>query len=133
MDIKRKLMEEIGLSVNKRGEYTDQDTLQILKIKNKVAKEYNIRKNDVEFKPLENQRHSEELLKYCDSKDNFNIISFGTTLENDGKYSCTITTKEEKMTSNNYNNPALGYIENIFKLYGEDVDLSNLDIEKDDK
>ena len=131
MDIKRKLMEEVGLSVNKRGEFTDQDTLQTFKINNKVAKEYNIRKNEVEFNPLGNQRHSEQLLKYCDAKDELNILSYGTNSEKDGTYSCTVTTKTSKITSSSYKNPALGYVENIFKLYGEDVDLSELDVKED--
>ena len=127
MDIKRKLMEEVGLSINKRGEYIDQDTLQALRIRNKVAKEYNVRRNEVHFDPLTNQRHSEELLKYCDNKDDFNIMAYGTTQEKNGKYSCTVATRNNKITSESYNNPALCYIDSIFKLYGEQVDLSEID------
>lgn len=133
MDIKRRLMEEVGLGVNKKGEYVDQDTFQTLKINNKIAKEYNIRKNEVEFKPLYNQRHTEQLLKYCDAKDGLDILSYGTNVDKQGMYSCTVTTKSEKITSKSYNNPALGYAENIFKLYGEDVDLSELDIKEEEE
>ena len=132
MDIKRKLIEEVGLAVNKKGEYVDQDTFQILKINNKIAKEYNIRKNETEFKPLSNQRHTEQLLKYCDIKDDLNILSYGTNVDKKGKYTCTVATKSEKIVSKSYNNPALGYVENIFKLYGENVDLSELDVEKEE-
>lgn len=127
MDVKRKLMEEVGLSINKRGEYIDQDTLQALRIKNKIAKEYNVRKNEVQFNPLGNQKHSEELLKYCDNKDELNILAYGTTLEKSGKYSCTVATRGQKFISAEYSNPALGYIENIFRLYGENVDLTDID------
>lgn len=133
MDIKRKLMEEVGLSVNKRGEITDQDTFQTLKINNKIAKEYNIRKNEVEFNPLGNQRHSEELLKYCATKDDLDILSYGVNNEKDGKYSCTVATKGTKFTTNSYNNPALGYVESIFRLYGERINLSDIDNVKEDR
>lgn len=133
MDYKRKLLNEVGLSVNKKGEYIDQDTMQHLKIKNRVAKEYNIRRNEIEFDPLTNSKHAEELVKYCDIKDNLNILSFGTNVNSDGTVISTITTPTNKYESKGYNNPALAIAENIFKLYGEEVDLSEIDIIKEDE
>lgn len=135
-ELKKLLMEEIGLGVDTMGNVIDQDTMQTIKFRNKNLKNdmsKGFRKYDVIFNPQNNLRQMESLFKYATTKDDIEVLSYGNSQNKDGSYTCIVTTNTETLESQNYNNPSLGYIENILKLYGEtDIDLKQYDREKED-
>ena len=83
------------------------------------------------FVPVDpdNFRQMESLFRYATSKDEIEILSYGNTQNTkDGKYTCVVATNDGIYESKGYNNPTLGYAENILKMYGTvDTDLSEYD------
>lgn len=134
-DLKRILMEEIGLAVDNKGNIIDQDTMQPIKFRNKNLKNdmsKGFRHYDVVFNPENNLRQMESLLRYAANKDEIEILTYGVSPNKDGTYTCVVTTNTECLESKKYNNPSLGYVENVLKLYGTDMDLKEYDRKKDE-
>lgn len=137
-DLKKIIMEEIGLYADNTGCIIDQDTIQPVKFRNKNLKEdmsKGFRKNDIVFDPVNNLKQMESLFKYATNKDNIDVLSYGSHLNKDGTYTCIVCTNDSTIESKGYNNPTLGYIENMLSLYDNKMDLSEYDIveEEEDK
>lgn len=133
-DLKKIIMEEIGLYTDNTGCIIDQDTIQPVKFRNKNLKEdmnKGFRKNDVVFDPVNNLKQMESLFKYATNKDNIDVLSYGSHLNKDGTYTCIVCTNDSTIESKGYNNPTLGYIENMLSLYDNKMDLSEYDTEKE--
>ena len=135
-DLKRILMDEIGLYYSERGNVKDQDTLQYVKFRNKNLKQdmtKGFRQNDIVFDPLNSPKQMESLFKYAINKDDIEVLSFANIQNPDGTYKCIVCTNENtSIESNNYNNPALSYAESILTLYGNsNVNLSEYDSEEE--
>ena len=131
-DLKTLLMQEVGLAVDPTGNIIDQDTMQTVRFRNKTLKNdktKGFRHNDIVFDPQNNIRQMESLFRYATSKDEIEILSYGNTQNTkDGKYTCVVATNDGIYESKGYNNPTLGYAENILKMYGTvDTDLSEYD------
>ena len=130
-DLKKLLMDEIGLYIDKTGNIVDQDTMQQVKFRNKNLKQdksKGFRYNDMIFDPVNNPRQMESLFRYATDKDEIEVISYGNSVNQDGTYTCIVCTNDNTLESKRYKNPSLGYAENILNLYGEsNVDLSEFD------
>ena len=101
-DLKKIIMEEIGLYTDNTGCIIDQDTIQPVKFRNKNLKEdmsKGFRKNDIIFDPVNNLKQMESLFKYATNKDNIDVLSYGSHLNKDG------TLKDNNFTRTRYSQP----------------------------
>lgn len=137
------LFNEIGLSINSDNYLYDQDTMEILKYKEKFIKAFvdstsvYAGKYDVIFNPAKYYKIMVAIFGYYIDKESKNlngdtigyITQFLEENETRDKQRLVVRTSiRGDIISDYYYNLFLGYIDCIFKLAGEDVDLSNFDI-----
>lgn len=137
------LFSEIGLSINSDQYLYDQDTMNVLKYKDKYIKatvqpvEIYAGRNDIIFDPARNLNLMVTLFGYFVNKETNNpdgdTIKFISQYLDDNemrdKQRLVIKTANGDISSKFYQNIYLAYIECIFLLTGNfSVDLTNFDI-----
>ena len=138
----------IGLSIDAEQHLYDQDTGAKLNFKGKYIKaaiNENIPvyagKNDIVFDPSKNYAIMVTLLGYYLDKesksidgDNIGFISQGMEDSPDREYHRLFiqTSKKGRIESDWYQNSYLGFLDCIFKLDGQNVDLHNFDFREEE-
>ena len=137
------LFAEIGLSINSDQYLYDQDTMSLIKYKDKYIKatvqpvEIYAGRNDIIFDPARNLNLMVTLFGYFVNKESNNpdgdtirfISQYTDDNETRDKQRLVIKTANGDVASRFYQNIYLAYIECIFLLTGNfSVDLTNFDI-----
>lgn len=132
-----KLRSEIGLSIGQDFSILDQDYGTIVFLHGKTLKggfnnqEPRITYNDIYFDPINNVKLMRTLFQYYVNKirelENRYFSVFYPVFGDNGLGSMVIKNETEVYKSRYYHNEALRYIDLIFKISGNDYDLSNFD------
>lgn len=132
-----KLMNEVGLSVDDQYNLVDQDYGTVVFLNGKVIKaarnglEPFVSRQEVYFNPIENVKLMRMLFQYYIKKlnvfDNKYFPLFYPISNDKGMGGFEIKNDKEIYRSNYYNNECLRYIDLIFRMSGENVDLSSFD------
>ena len=138
-DLEQKLMMEIGLSVDLEHTVTDQDFGTYLSLHGKYikAKRNGIepfvnRHSSIYFDPVRNVKFMRYLFQYYMTKiqklDNrYFSVFFPTYNQETGAGCIDIKNETESYRSKYYYNEALRYIDIIFRISGEEIDLTKFD------
>lgn len=132
-----KIMNEIGLDIDDQNRIYDQDTGNIINF-NQKALVYNFHYdinpgfNEILFDPINNRNIMVNLFSYYLKKleviENRYFMAFYQVENHNHKKAVEIKANvNEIIGSNYYANECLGYIELIFKLNNELLDLSSFD------
>ena len=139
------LFNTIGLAINQEQHLYDQDTLQELHYKDKYIKStvqdvpVYAGKNDIIFEPSKNYNLMATLFGYYIDKesasedgDKIGYIAQGTEDTPDKEYHRIFvqTARFGRVESDWFLNGYLGFIDCIFKLDGQNVDIHNFDIKE---
>ena len=140
MELNMKLMTEMGLEEGDRRRVYDQDTGAICKLGQKeiVTPGAQGGKNAVEFDLIGNPRLMNKLFgdfvdKLTDAEElDSDVVSFSTQIDQSTKKNQARVVFEDgtTMESKPFDNETLCYADIIFKLGGEDKDLSEYDYDR---
>lgn len=135
-DLTYKIMQEIGLEVDKYGRVIDQDTNGIVQYRGKIMKIQKdentyIGRKDIRFDPANDQKMMNHLFGYYVDKlqnSGEQYVSAYYPVSNSGKSAVEVKGDNNIIKSKYYNNSSLGYVDAIMRLNGDDnVDLSQFD------
>ena len=133
-DFNTRILQEVGLEVDKHGHVIDQDTGIQLQFKGKNMKVGQCNRDEIQFDPLGNANVMASLFGYYISNrmaEDGRYVStyYSTTKEKNERGSIEVKEGDDVVSSDKFYNDSLKYGDLIFKLNGNGgEDLSSLDI-----